>query len=167
MRMHKTRFAIFTAVLSCSSHAAPDLDKEKLESVVSWVNFMLRENKPGMAAKLIGSTGVRVVPYATSSRSRGKNNAAEAVAIFRDALRGATPECIGYDPKFGTQPDKAIIYIKGLSGEHFPQDAPLGEGDLVGIQFFKIKGRWELVWLTPLIPASVPPMERMLPCDRK
>jgi hypothetical protein len=164
MRMRKAIFAFLAAVLSCSSYAAPDLDKEKLESVVFWVNFMLRENKPGMAAKLVGSIGVKVAPYATSARSRGKNNAAEAVAIFKDALRGTTPECIGYDPKFGTQPDKAIIYVKGLSGEHFPQEAPLGANDIVGIQFFKIKGRWELVWLTPLSPAFMPPIEQLLPC---
>jgi len=163
VRIFSAVFVACIATFAQFSHAAPDLDTKKFESVAAWVSYMLRENKPEMASRVVGSKGTRIVPYATTATPLGKNNANEVVAIFRKALKGSTPQCLGYDPKFGTLPDKAIIYVKGLPIEA-PKEVTVGAGDVVGIQFFRIEGQWQLVWLTPIAPMFVPSTERLLSC---
>ncbi len=147
-----------TPVPASGQLPTPQLDREDFQSVLRWVSFAILQNQPEMIAEVIGNQGVQFLPYATGGEFLGYNNAEQVVGELKKGLENSALQCLGYNPDFGSQPEKAVIYFDGIN---------LNWNDLTGygvgiesamtaFQFFRMDQGWELVYMTP-VPEEIQP----------
>ena len=70
--------------------------------------------------------------------------------------------CVGYDPSYGTLPDKAIVYVEGIN---FKSSGLAESPALWGLQFVKDEqGMWWLTWVSPVSGIYVPERKGLAAC---
>lgn len=141
---------------------SPSLDKNDLSSVMQWMTSLMKDKEPMRINPLIGSSGTVFAPYAIGAQPKGSNNSNEIVKALETALRISEPVCIGYDPNFGTLPDKAIIYFQGVTFEE--SQVGVTNENVTGFQFFKLQDGWELIFITPIPEWGVPEQQSLTLC---
>lgn len=126
------------------------LDRSDFLTIVQWVSFLIIHHQPEMISDVIGQNGAQFWPYAIGGKFLGYNNAEFIVKELENGLTNASPLCLGYDPDFGTQPDKGIIFFKEINFDWYN----LGFGDepskIVSFLFFRMEQGWELVFISPV-----------------
>ena len=145
---------------------APTLDKNDLLSVMQWMAYLMKHKEANKIGPLIGPLGTTFAGYAMGAIPKGYNNSDEITMIFERTLSISDPVCLGYDPNFGSQPDKAIIYFQGLSIEG-TEVGNISEEEVVGFQFFSLEDGWELIYITPIPERETPNPQSLTPCPNE
>jgi hypothetical protein len=127
-----------------------DVDRSDFQSVAQWISFSFGQAQPDMISDVIGQNGVQFWSYATGADFLGYNNAEFIITELRKGLTNTSPQCLGYNPDFGTQPDKAIIFYKDINFDWSNLGFEENKSDIVGFQFFRMEQGWELVYITPI-----------------
>jgi hypothetical protein len=145
----------------------PVLDKSDFASVVQWLNYMMNHKKPEMITALVGSNGTRLLSYGVGADPLGYNNADEVFKILEESLVRSEPACHGYNPNFGSLPDKGIIYFRGINFNWQERGVSTDgvKDNMSGFQFYKQDQGWELTWITPIPEWAMPDSNSLLPCS--
>ncbi|MBE3143293.1 MAG: hypothetical protein IMZ61_05130 [Planctomycetes bacterium] len=138
------------------------LDRSDFPSVVQWVSFSIGQNQPVMISDVIGQNGAQFWRYATGGVFLGHNNAEIIVTELKKGLINSSPQCLGYNPDFGTEPDKAIIVFKDINFDWSNLGFGENKSGIVGFQFFRMEQGWELVYITPIPVESWPGLKDTL-----
>jgi hypothetical protein len=153
-----------TAEPSQTPDVQGELDTTDLESVVSWIASAIKDKDAARLASVIGPHGTAIYSYGISADPVGHNNSAEIVQALDAPLQSSSAACLGYDPLYGTQPDKALLLFTDLN---IPW-AELGVDDpgtnVTGFHLFSLDGQWELVFITPVPDYGMPAEDALSQC---
>ena len=142
----------------------PPLDQSDLASVMAWMNALLMAQSAVDIDQVVGPQGALFAPYAVGAYPPGYDNGAEIAAELEKAFAGAQPACLGYDPDFGTAPDKAALYVQGLNFDWPSLGLPEDVTDITTFQFFNLDGSWQLIFIVPMPDWGLPDMTTLQPC---
>ena len=142
----------------------PPLDQSDLASVMAWMNAFLMAQSAIDIDQVVGPQGALFAPYAVGAYPPGYDNGAEIAAELEKAFAGAQPACRGYDPNFGTAPDKAALYVQGLNFDWPSLGLPGDVTDITTFQFFNLDGSWQLTFIVPMPDWGLPDMSTLQPC---
>lgn len=142
----------------------PPLDPSDLASVMAWMNALLMARSAIDIDLVVGPQGALFAPYAVGAYPPGYDNGPEIAAELEKAFAGAQPVCLGYDPNFGTAPDKAALYVQGLNFDWPSLGLPEDVTDITTFQFFNLEGSWQLTFIVPMPDWGLPDMSSLQPC---
>jgi hypothetical protein len=161
-RLITTVMVLFCCSTYSIGQKVPQFDQRDIKLVVRRVNDALTNKDAQLIGSLVSPKGASFVPIGTDTDLPNHQNRSEIVEIFRSALSTSQVSCLGYDPHFGTLPDKAIIYVQGLEFTSSPLPERTG---LWGLQFLKDeKGLWWFTWITPVAGIYIPEPKALLAC---
>lgn len=142
----------------------PPLDQANMASVMAWMSALLETRSAAEIDQVVGPNGAQFAPYAVGANPPGYDNGAEIAAELEKAFAGAQPVCLGYDPNFGTAPDKTALYIQGLNFDWPSLGLPEENTAVTTFQFFNLEGNWQLTFIVPMPDWGLPDMSTLQPC---
>jgi hypothetical protein len=131
---------------------------------MAWMSALLETRSAADIDQLVGPNGALFVPYAVGANPPGYDNGAEIATELEKAFVGAQPVCLGYDPNFGTAPDKSALYIQGLNFDWSSLGLPEDVTDITTFQFFNLEGEWQLTFIVPMPDWGLPDLSTLQPC---
>jgi hypothetical protein len=131
---------------------------------MAWMNALLQTHAAVEIHRVVGLNGAAFAPYAVGAFPPGYDNGVEIAAELEGAFTGAQPHCLGYDPNFGTAPDKAALFVQGLNFD-WPSLGLTDEGTgVTTFQFFNLDGLWQLTFIVPMPEWGLPDYSSLQKC---
>lgn len=144
------------------------LDLGDPKSISRFLFSLIQNNQPGLISSLMGGYGTDLNTwYGTEFYPPGHNNSDQVITELEEALTDANPVCKGYQEMLGKHPDKAILYIQGLSCKDDKEFCNHQKGGN-GLFFFEFitgnDGQWQLVAIGPVWKSLAGMIDKMETC---